>query len=56
MNRHLAKLWSDAFDRAFLDYRARGASEDVALALAERDASAEMDKYCDDKFEEQRTR
>jgi hypothetical protein len=48
-------MWQRLFERAFLDYRAQGCSEDVAIALAERDAAFGLDQYCDDKFEEQRT-
>ena len=55
MNRHLAALWQRVFDDAFLAYCARGAGEDLAIALAERDADFGLDRYCDDKFEDRRT-
>ena len=55
MKRHLMMIWQRIFEQQFLNYRRIGCSEDIAIALAERDAEFGLDRYCDDKFEEQRT-
>jgi len=52
----LTAMWQRAFDAAFLRYRAAGLSEDTSIDLAEREAEEQLQKYCDDKYEEQRTK
>ncbi len=56
MSRRLDAMYRRAFERAFLEYRSNGASEEVALALAEQDAQEQQDRYVDDKIEEQKLR
>lgn len=54
MNRRLQAMWQRAFDRAFLEYRQLGLSEDRAIELAEHDADIGLDHYCDAKMDEQK--
>jgi hypothetical protein len=54
MNKRHAAMWQRAFERAFLDYRAAGYTEDQAIDLAERAADIGLDRYCDDEWEEHR--
>ena len=54
MNRRYAAMWQRAFEAKFLAYREQGLSEDRAIELAEHDADIGLDRYCDDKLEEQK--
>lgn len=58
--RHLAAIWKRSFERFFQEYMQQGCGEDLAIALAERDAQEAEDRYVDEKLserkEEQRTR
>ena len=52
--RRLAAMWRRAFDHAFLVYRGQGVHEENAIVMAENDADAALDRYCDDMLDESR--
>lgn len=54
MSKRLYAIYRRAFDRAFLEYRSLGVSEDRAIELAEHDAQIGLDRYVDEKIEERK--
>jgi hypothetical protein len=48
------RMWQRAFERRFLELRRQGIGEDLAIAIAEREANDAQDRYIDDKLAERK--